>query len=438
MILKRHLLAALLTSLTLSFALAFSAFAQKPVHLEGLKDSYPDRQALLDSSFNLCSEALPQAKISAVEASRMVQKHLLKTPSAVRINYDSSGWSIDFQFAGESAGFLRLQKSTSFFNLSYRQKKSDIEGIASVSLSNSCQQLEEARFTYFNSALRPIQRLKINSQYQKVQSVTMEEPVREIPAKKISATPPVRIGIIDSGIDYNHVSLIDKSRPMLGIDLTNPARPPYDYTNTVQNELMGKHFCHGTAVADIASRNVDALIIPVRTANQSTLNGAAVEYLAKQRVRIVNISQGTSREADWLSFKIAVQNHPEMLFIVSSGNDSQNIDQTPVYPSSFDLPNMLVVASINSQKQLSEFSNYGPRHVHLAALGENINAAQAGGGQWTVNGTSFSAPTVTNVAAKMLSEHPSLKASELRSLLIQKAKQVPELQDKVQYGVLQE
>jgi subtilisin family serine protease len=98
---------------------------------------------------------------------------------------------------------------------------------------------------------------------------------------------------------------------------------------------------------------------------------------------------------------------------------------------------MLVVASVGSTGSLSEFSNYGARHVHFAALGEGITAAKAGGGQWTVHGTSFAAPLVTRIAARMLLENPALSSQELRSRLIQKAKMKSALTDKIQYGILE-
>jgi hypothetical protein len=404
--------------------------------MNALTDAYPARDVIVETALSLCKALNEQNTISVLKVAPLVQKYFSENPSSMQLSYDSSGWTVDVPFHRPPGGVLRLIKNNSYFMLDYRQSNTSIESIANISMEAHCQKLNEARFTYYNSALRPVLRVKLNSSYEQIQSVIIEEPVKEVPQTNPGAKNIVRIGIIDTGIDYNHPALIGKSRPMLGIDLTNKDRPPYDYTNTIQNEAMGKHFSHGTAVADIASRNLETLILPVRTNNQPILNGSAVEYLAKRDVRIVNISQGTSKKSDWLPLKKAIQNHPEMLFIVSAGNDSLDIDKEPVYPGSFNLPNMLVVASVNNQGQLSEFSNYGFKHIHLAALGENLSAALAGGGQWTVNGTSFAAPLVTNIAAKLLSEDPSLTTRELRSRLIQIAKPVAELKNKVQFGAL--
>ncbi|HEY8271733.1 MAG TPA: S8 family serine peptidase [Pseudobdellovibrionaceae bacterium] len=438
MIKNRHLMTTLLMCLTLLSATSRAA-DEEPILQEGTfkgsKDAYPDRDILFKIAVSLCTELNPQKTVSSLKISPLIQHYLSKAPDSTKTTYDSSGWTVDLFFPKPSPGFLRLLKGDSFFMLDYRQNEKTIESVANISLGRDCR-LSEARFTYYNASLRPMLRVKFNSSYQQIQSLVMEEAMKEVPQKNPPTKKVVRIGIIDTGIDYNHPALISKSRPMLGLDLITKGRPPYDYTNSIQNEQMGKHFSHGTAVADIATRNIDALIIPVRTSNQPSLDGAAVEYLAKKDVRIVNISQGTSDKSEWLPLKTAMQKHPEILFIVSAGNTAQDIDKEPFYPSEFNLPNMLAVASVNTQGQLSEFSNYGAKHVHLAAIGENVSAALAGGGQWTVNGTSFAAPVVTNIAAQLLIEDPSLKSQELRSLLIQLAKPVEGLKGKVQYGVL--
>ncbi|MGZ3797746.1 MAG: S8 family serine peptidase, partial [Pseudobdellovibrionaceae bacterium] len=307
MVQRRHFMSAVCIYLTLFSGIA-RAYADST-------DPYPSREILLKAAISICTEVNSQNPVSSLKVSPLIQKLLLKTPDSKNTVYDGTGWTIDTFFHEPPATFLRLLKSNSYFIFDYRQSPQTIESIANITLEKDCQ-FSGARFTYYNSALRPVRRIKLDSSYQEIQSVVIEEPVKEI--SPVSPTPKdrVRIGIIDTGIDYNHSSLIEKSRPMLGIDLITKDRPPYDYTNTIQNEEMGKHFSHGTAVADIASRNVDALIIPVRTSNQPNLDGAAVEYLAKKGVHIINISQGTSNKTEWLPLKAAMKRHPEILFIV--------------------------------------------------------------------------------------------------------------------------
>lgn len=400
-------------------------------------DAYIDRRVFLSRSLLVCQNAFLGKKMRTDEVQAVAEKYLLKQLSLINRN-DSSGdsWTINFNVNSGPGGYLRLFKSETSYSISYRQSENSIESIASVSFNTSCKIDGGSRFMFFNKELRPIRRIKLNNENEEIQSVVMEEPVKDVGRLMSVSADQIRVGIIDSGLDYNHEKLISKSRPMLGLDLTDPKRPPYDYTNSIFNEMSGSHFSHGTAVADVASRDVDVLLVPARIENKSQLSGAAVEFLASQKVRIVNISQGTERQGDWLSFKEAVANHPEILFIASAGNEKYNLVDEPYYPATFSLPNLIIVASVDAQQQLSSFSNYGADFVHFAALGEKVVAAEAGGGTWTVNGTSFAAPLVTNIAAKLLVANPSLTTQELRALLVAKAKQVPGLEGKVQYGVL--
>ena len=56
-----------------------------------------------------------------------------------------------------------------------------------------------------------------------------------------------------------------------------------------------------------------------------------VEHAAAAGVRIVNISMGSRRRSEWADFEAAATTHPQMLFVVSAGNDGADIDETPVY-----------------------------------------------------------------------------------------------------------
>jgi len=417
---------------------SFELFVAPKKPFSPLTDSYLDRRLFLKNAPFLCHEAFLKNKITPQEVQRLISKYLIADPSVVK-KIDASNdstWMMDFEFTSKQGGFLRLLKNTASYAVTYRKSEDTIESIASMSFDTQCNASSDgSRFTFYNADLRPILRVKLNSAQEEVQSVVMEEPVHKVDVQP-NPVGLVRIGFVDSGLDYNHKDLINKSRPMLGIDLTDSKRPPYDYANFIFNEISGTHFSHGTAVADVATRDVNALIIPARIENKSRLAGDAVEFLAKQGVRLINISQGTSKKEDWLPLQTAIGNHPEILFIVSSGNDSMNLDSSEYYPAVFTFPNLLVIASVNDKQELSAFSNYGATHVHFAALGENITAAEAGGGHWTVNGTSFSAPLVTNIAAKLLSENPKLTTQELRALLVATAKPAPQLAGKVQYGVL--
>lgn len=416
--------------------------------LSQLQDIYPDRRQLWAESEKIYQQV-------------RLNKNTEKTPELLRnrlslvfkiqefnFKFDSSGWRADLEASLPPLPFnfsVSVLSSDSNYSFNYRTNKNSIESIARMSFDENCR-MQSTVNTYYNSEFRPTKRVQRDSTFDETRQATIEEPIKplneidlenEPEVAAMTNTALVRVGIIDSGIDYNHPKLALKTRPFLGLDLTDPKRLPYDYTNSVLNEMIGKSFSHGTAVAEIASRNIPALIIPMRITGHTDLAGQAIKELAQRNVRLINISQGSESSDEWLPLKIEMQNHPNILFIVAAGNEETNIDLSPTYPAGFDLPNMIVVASVDRNNNLSEFSNYGAQHVHLAACGENILAAQAGGGEKIVQGTSFAAPIVTRAAAKILISNPDISISDLKTRLIQSAKKIPSLKDKIKYGVIE-
>ena len=47
------------------------------------------------------------------------------------------------------------------------------------------------------------------------------------------------------------------------------------------------------------------------------------------------------------------------LFVVAAGNQGQNLDDSPLYPASYKSANMISVAAVGTEDQVSAYSNYG-------------------------------------------------------------------------------
>lgn len=357
-------------------------------------DPYISREKLISIYINICKNQVPKNEIS------------------------------------ENIKVINQANSLSF---SYKKNLKDIESISNVQMNKNCEIIDSFN-TYYDSNFKPILRVKFDGKGNRIKIVKMKEPV--IDFNMMTDAEALQVGIIDTGVDYNHPKLYMKMRPFVGLDLFSNDNLPYDYTNNVLNELSGQHYSHGTAVADLMGRDLNVRIIPVRVASNVSASGEGIEFLAKHGVRIINLSMGTSKKSEWISYLKAVKNHPEILFIVAAGNDGLNIDKELTYPASFKLENQIVVASVNSKGELSSFSNYGINHVDIAVLGEEVQAAEAGGGFWKPSGTSFSAPQLSRFAASLLINNLSLSTQELKAEILTYAKNTPNLADKVKYGFI--
>ncbi|KAH7194399.1 peptidase S8/S53 domain-containing protein [Fusarium oxysporum] len=93
-------------------------------------------------------------------------------------------------------------------------------------------------------------------------------------------------------------------------------------------------------------------------------------------------------------------------FVCLSGNieedrDDPDVDEYPPLLESPDLP-LIVVGSVNSKGERSDFSKAGP-HVTLHAVGESISCFSREGEVIDDDGTSFAAPQVAGEIANLLS-----------------------------------
>ena len=104
-----------------------------------------------------------------------------------------------------------------------------------------------------------------------------------------------------------------------------------------------------------------------------------IEFIAKGPARIVLMPLGGYKEADWEAFSKAAAAHPELLLILSAGNDGRDIDADPVYPAALKLDNAIVVTSSDAFGRIAPGSNWGAEAVDLAVPGERIEVIDHNG-----------------------------------------------------------
>ena len=223
-------------------------------------------------------------------------------------------------------------------------------------------------------------------------------------------------------------------------------------TNT--GTFNGNNESHGTGVATVLGargNNRQGLTGVAWNSRMIFLNGdlgtetlKAFNYIIDLRargvdIRVINASWSCS-DCNMRTLNDAVRRLESegILFVQSAGNRSSNIDgMSGRWPRSLGLSNHVSVAAHNRYNfSLWRNSNYGQRTVDLAAPGEKVRSEVSADGRsvdWN-SGTSLAAPHVSGAAALLWNYRPDLTMTEVRSILLETVRRVPELAGRVASG----
>jgi subtilisin family serine protease len=285
-----------------------------------------------------------------------------------------------------------------------------------------------------------------------------------------TGSPDVVVAVVGTGVDYKHPDLaaniwtnVEERQGVYGVD---------DDGNGLVDDLSGWDFAgarqdvyddgtpepmdrygHGTQVAGIIAAVGDngigvagvswqTKILPLKVlADDTSIMEivdiiAAIDYAIAAGVRVVNCSFGGpdpnvnhdgttldgSDNLEWDAFSRLRE--AGILAVCAAGNRGVDNDQTPLYPASYKLDNLISVAWQEQGGGLSIKSNYGKSSVDLAAPGGNVvstasSLEHAESETYTsMSGTSAAVPHVSAAAALIYSLDPSIDYSQARAAIL--------------------
>lgn len=273
---------------------------------------------------------------------------------------------------------------------------------------------------------------------------------------------PIVVAVVDSGIDINHEDLKNNiwTNPFDKLDgIDNDNNGYIDDINgwnfVGQNNNVKDDFYHGTHVAGIIAAeknglgvvgiNPSAKIMGLKFQNSSGMGytGAAVSainYAVKMKnagvnIAAINLSWGGGTSVN-LSLQKAIQTASDNNIIVVSaaGNNGDNNDVTPRYPSSYKFSNTISVGAIDSNLNWATYSNYGKNSVEIASPGSNILSTIPGNQYSYISGSSMAAPFVSGAVS--LLRGLGYGANVVKNAILNGSSFLVSLADKVGFGLL--
>lgn len=223
----------------------------------------------------------------------------------------------------------------------------------------------------------------------------------------------VRIAIIDSGVETSHPDLA-------GLELADDIAVTRDdvQLHVVPGEGLDV-YGHGTAIASVIRRVAPEAtigsfrVLSERLGARHAQIREGVRQAIERGYNILNCSFGCRADVESvMQYKEWIDEaYLKGVHIVAACN---NFDfSVPEWPGYFP-----TVITVNMARSTDFSFFYAPLHlVEFAAAGENVNVAWMNGTTKTVTGSSYAAPLVAGLLARLLSVYPGLPPLEAKALM---------------------
>jgi subtilisin family serine protease len=263
---------------------------------------------------------------------------------------------------------------------------------------------------------------------------------------ELPALAPVRVAVVDSGIDERHPDLAGRivaARSFVGGDLTDRE----GHGTFVAGEIAAI-LGNGIGIAGIAfpAELVVAKVVGGDGTISPKIEADAIRWAADSGARVINLSIGGLRDPhsperdtySELEQKAIEYAHRKGALVVAAVGNSDEAPRSPwpfaSYPAA--LPHVVGVGALRQDGGVPLFSNRDRIYVDIAAPGEDVistlpaalTAKRAGCAEQGYSpcgpptyssgeGTSFATPQVAAAAALLFAMKPSLKPDQVATIL---------------------
>ncbi len=267
--------------------------------------------------------------------------------------------------------------------------------------------------------------------------------------QKTTGSKAVVVGVIDTGLNYNHEDLVNNvwtnfaelnGKPGIdddgngyiddihGWDAFDNDGDPMD-ENAHGTHVAGTIGAEGNNGIGVVGVNHEISIVGCRflgPTGSGTTAGAigcldymlAVKEINGLNVKVTNNSWGGGPHSQALEDAIIKHNEAGILFVSAAGNNGSDNDKNDYYPANYNVPNVMSIASTTNKDNKSGFSQYGLSTVDMGAPGSDIASTGLGNTYIWMSGTSMASPQVSGAAALLASVDESISIADMKNILM--------------------
>ena len=208
----------------------------------------------------------------------------------------------------------------------------------------------------------------------------------------------VRIGVIDTGIDENHIDLKNRIKDCINVTGTNA-------DNVTDENGHGTHISgilcaekNGTGVVGVAPK-ADLYVVKAFD-NEGKTNYECIEkginWLIDKRADVINMSFSSSVATKSYQELIKKANASGISMICAAGNEGELGANTIGYPARFS--QTVAVSAVDINKNIADFSSRGSE-AEICAAGINIYSTFPKNTYALLSGTSMATPIIAGAVA---------------------------------------
>ncbi|MCV0394704.1 MAG: S8 family serine peptidase [Rhizobiaceae bacterium] len=235
---------------------------------------------------------------------------------------------------------------------------------------------------------------------------------------------PVRIGMIDTGINPDHEVFSGTALEVKRIGDEEDPQSGRQHGTAVAALLVGASSSRTPGLLGEAGLfAVDAFFRAGRDSDRAEAFHliVAIDHLLSQQVSVINMSlAGEANDVLRRAIGQAVADHNTVL-VAAVGNEGPRAK--PVYPAAY--PGVLAVTAVDRRQRVYRRAVQG-EHVDIAAPGVEIWTAASIRGARPKTGTSFAAPYVTAAVALMKATDPEIRLDDIKRKLFAAAADIGE------------